>query len=183
MSAARYGTLHIILTEEIGATLTLSPADKKRLPQAAACIAPRAPTDLIEEVNSGASNRRSITAAVIAQMASLEDCSIALTGLDFSQPWGSARGVRSRIVVGREGKGGLYRVLKHGGVHFRTVPPACCAVLSSACKSCWVIFGAGVRRSVLRLPVACSLISVGGGPRTSLGTASAAVQVGMLACS
>ena len=102
ISAARYGTLHIILTEEIGATLTLSPADKKRLPQAAACIAPRAPTDLIEEVNSGASNRRSITAAVIAQMASL-DGSIAQTGLHFSQPWGSAMGICSRIVGNRVG--------------------------------------------------------------------------------
>ena len=85
VSAAQYGTLHIILTEELGATLRLSPADQKRLPQAAACIAPRAPTDLIEEVNSGASNHRSITAAVVAQMASLDD-SMAHTGLRFSQP-------------------------------------------------------------------------------------------------
>ena len=104
ITAAQHGTLHIILTEELGATPTLSPADQKRLPHAAACIAPRAPTDLIEEVNSGASNRRSITAAVIAQMASLEG-SIAQTGLRFCQPWGSARGFCCRIAVER-GKAG-----------------------------------------------------------------------------
>ena len=81
-SGARRGTLHIILTEELGPTLVLSTADKKRLPHAAACIAHGAPTDLIEEVNSGTSNSRSITAAVIAQMASL-DSSVAQTGLGF----------------------------------------------------------------------------------------------------
>ena len=79
-SAAMRGTLHVILTEEHGTALALSPADHQRLPQAAASIAPRGASDLVDEVNAGASNRRSITAAVIAQMASL-DSSIAQSGM------------------------------------------------------------------------------------------------------
>lgn len=78
--AARRGTLHIILTEEDGAALVLSPGEQKRRPQAASRIAPRNPSDLVGEVNSGGSNRRAITAAVTAQVASL-DVSIAQTGM------------------------------------------------------------------------------------------------------
>lgn len=78
--AARRGTLHIILTEEDGAALVRSPGEQKRPPQAASRIAPRNPSDLVGEVNSGGSNRRAITAAVTAQVASL-DVSIAQTGM------------------------------------------------------------------------------------------------------
>ena len=77
--SARRGTLHVILTEEHGTALMLSSADQRRLPQVAASIAPRAASDLVDEVNAGAGNRRSITTAVIAQMASL-DSSIAQSG-------------------------------------------------------------------------------------------------------
>lgn len=85
VSTAQRGTLHVILTEELGAASTLSAADQKRLAQV-----PRLPSDLIEEVNPGSSNRRAITAAVTAQMTSL-DANIAQTGLCFSIPGDFAR--------------------------------------------------------------------------------------------
>ena len=101
ISTAQRGTLHVILTEELGAASTLSPADqKKRLPQV-----PRAPSDLIEEFNPGSSNRRAITAAVTAQMISL-DANIAETGVCCPRPIDFARIVQHQVGGEGEGEGG-----------------------------------------------------------------------------
>ncbi len=67
-------TLHVILTEDHESALVLSASAQQRLPQATAVIAPQSQvSDLMEEVNAGAGNRRAVTAAVIAQLAAMDD--------------------------------------------------------------------------------------------------------------
>ncbi len=80
MESQQRGSLHVILTEDHETALVLSPSAQQRLPQATAVIAPQPQVqDLVEEVNAGAGNRRAVTAAVIAQVSSM-DISLAHSG-------------------------------------------------------------------------------------------------------
>lgn len=74
LAGLQRGTLHVILTEDHESALVLSVSAQQRLPQATAVIAPQPQVpDLMEEVNAGAGNRRAVTAAVIAQLAAMDD--------------------------------------------------------------------------------------------------------------
>ena len=68
------GTLHVILTEDHESALVLSASAQHHLPQATAVIAPQSQvSDLMDEVNAGAGNRRAVTAAIIAHLAAMDD--------------------------------------------------------------------------------------------------------------
>ena len=74
LTGLQRGTLHVILTEDHESALVLSASAQQRLPQATAVIAPQSQvSDLMDEVNAGAGNRRAVTAAVIAQLAATDD--------------------------------------------------------------------------------------------------------------
>lgn len=74
LTGLQRGTLHVILTEDHESALVLSASAQHRLPEATAVIAPQSQvSDLMDEVNGGAGNRRAVTAAVIAQLAAMDD--------------------------------------------------------------------------------------------------------------
>ena len=63
-----------MLTEDHESALVLSASAQHHLPEATAVIAPQPQvSDLMDEVNAGAGNRRAVTAAVIAQLAAMDD--------------------------------------------------------------------------------------------------------------
>ena len=74
LTGLQRGTLHVMLTEDHESALVLSASAQHHLPQASAVIAPQSQvSDLMDEVNAGAGNRRAVTAAVIAQLAAMDD--------------------------------------------------------------------------------------------------------------
>lgn len=80
LATLQQGTLHVILTEDHDSALLLSASAQHRLPQATAVIAGQTQVhDLMDEVHAGAGNSRAVTAAVIAQMASM-DAALAESG-------------------------------------------------------------------------------------------------------
>lgn len=80
LATLQQGTLHVVLTEDYDSALLLSPSAQHHLPQATAVIAGQTQVqDLMDEVHAGAGNSRAVTAAVIAQMASM-DAALAQSG-------------------------------------------------------------------------------------------------------
>lgn len=73
LTGLQRGTLHVVLTEEHDSALLLSPSAQQRLPQATTVIvAPAQVQELVDEVNAAAGNCRAVTAAVVAQVSSVD---------------------------------------------------------------------------------------------------------------
>lgn len=72
LSDTSAGALHIILTEDHEIALDLSPAAQAYLSQATAMFAGRRTAEQHEELHLRSGNRRAITAAVTAQIMSME---------------------------------------------------------------------------------------------------------------
>lgn len=80
MSDVHTGTLHIILTEDHEIALDLSPAAQAYVSQATTILTGRNTAEQHEELHLRSGNRRAITAAVAAQVMSMEQA-LAPTGM------------------------------------------------------------------------------------------------------